>query len=153
MNQVNMSYLGYCFYIHMYMYMYILLWLWKFAEHHKGPRSVMPLSLCSDRFPHRCSEGILRVNRAVILWGRFFFSYRYFGPTISQPPLQQPTSLPNNHNAKHATITTTTIASTTKSSPTSLPHNNNYANHLTTFATTPAVDSLLLKPHCDPLRS
>ena len=28
--------------------------------------SVMPLGSCSDGFPHRCSEGILRVNRAVV---------------------------------------------------------------------------------------
>ena len=30
-------------------------------------RSVMLLSLCSDRFPHHCLEGIIRVIRAVTL--------------------------------------------------------------------------------------
>ena len=77
----------------------ILLRLWKFADTIKVLRSVMPISLCSDRFPHHCLEGILRVNRAVILWDSVFLLLSLFWTnhttttlttTPTTPPLQQP---------------------------------------------------------------
>ena len=108
----------------------------------KVPRSVMPISLCSDRFPHRCSEGNIRVIRAVIFEIVFFFYYRYFGPTTFQPP--QPPSQRHhynnhlNHNACHATITTTTLTTAPTTPPSQQPRSpqpqrqprHHYSNHL-----------------------
>ncbi len=65
----------------------------------------MPVSECSDRFPHRCLEGIIRVNRAVIFEVAVFlllslFWTNHISTTITttltttptMPPSQQPRS-------------------------------------------------------------
>uniref|UniRef100_A0A8C4N2Q5 Uncharacterized protein n=1 Tax=Eptatretus burgeri TaxID=7764 RepID=A0A8C4N2Q5_EPTBU len=63
----------------------------------------MPISLCSDRFPHRCLMGFIRVIRAVILSLPFFFYFRYFGTT---------TSTTNIALTKRISTTTTTFSTT-----------------------------------------
>ena len=76
-----------------------MLRLWKFAEHHilYVPRSVIPISLCSDRFPHQCLKGIIRVNRAVIFEVAIFLLLSLFW-TNHQPQHQPPPpTLPSNN--------------------------------------------------------
>ena len=118
-------------------------------EIHRPPyrsfRSVMPISMCSGRFPHRRLAGIIRVIRAVIFEIVFLFCCLYFGTTtnhnahrptithnhlhhnrVSTPPLRPPQSA-NNHN-NHATSTTP---------PLQPPQSASHATLTTTFTTTP----------------
>ena len=124
----------------------------------KVPRSVIPISLCSDRFPHRCLKGIIRVNRAVIFELAIFLLLSLFW-TNHQPqrqPPPPPTSPSNNR------FRPTTFPPPQPHAPLNKPHhphhlnhnaNHNYANHLTTFPATPTTDHLLQKPHYNPLRT
>ena len=98
-------------------------------------RSVIPISLCSGRFPHQCLKGIIRVNRAVIFelavflllslfWINRFttastttnialnnrFRPTAFPPPQPHPPLNTPRHpQPFTHNRQH--LHTTNIAS------------------------------------------
>jgi len=90
----------------------------------KVPRSVIPISLCSDRFPHRCLKGIIRVNRAVIFELAIFLLLSLFW-TNHQPQRQPPpTSL-------------STTASQQPPQPSTSPHHK----HRLTFVseTTPSL--------------
>ena len=101
----------------------------------KVPRSVIPISVCSDRFPYRCLKGIIHVIQAVIfelaiiLLLSLFWINRFittitttnislnnrFRPTAfpspqPHPPLNKPRHPhPFTHNRQH--LHTTNIAS------------------------------------------
>jgi len=111
-------------------------------------RSVMLVSLCSDRFPHRCLKGILRVHRAATLRGSHFsfsivildqpYLNNQIATTNIVPKRPQPTTPVNNstpqtsphlhsQNDAHHNQITTTFASLLPQPPTN-PH---HKHHLT----------------------
>ena len=55
----------------------------------------MSISLCSDRFPHRCLKGIIRVTRAVIFEVAVFLLLSLFWTNHQppSPPRQPPTTI------------------------------------------------------------
>ena len=125
----------------------------------KVPRSVISLSLCSDRFPHRCLKGIIRVIRAVIFEVAIFLLLSLFwtnhqpqhqpSTTASQQPPPPPTSLSNNRFRPTVLPPPQPHAPLNKPRhPHHLNHNanHNYANHLTTFPATSTTDHLLHNP-------
>ena len=75
-------------------------------------RSVISISVCSDRFPPPMSKGNYSCDRAVIFEVGLFFCYRYFGPTTLS-----------------TTPTTTTISTTTSQQPRHLHHRASHNNH------------------------
>ena len=70
----------------------------------KVPRSVISISVCSDRFPHQCLKGIIRVNWAVIFELAVFLLLSLFWT-----------------NRFITTITTTNISPNNRFRPTAFP--------------------------------